>query len=1213
MIIITNLCIGITFLFSIILIIDELYNVGFFTFNYTYFYNYGSFMAKFNTNQTIECETNRYNVYNNINFLFKDIYNKSYFNYLITIVIIIITILFSIAYGVYFYFRFIIEQPELCSFDIETDLSLPKQILKCLCDECHKIIPNCTSNYLIVFILIIIIPLSYILKVFLNINITPNTDNYLFSFMYLCVFILLLFYFSFSLYNRKTDNKYKDLIIYFFFTILFISSGYIHKYIISKYNNINLNTSYDSSTMYDIYKQAPPIKPTPIQKPTFNGSDLLLSFKYNDTNTDPEYINKKSIVDKYYKDIKNFDNDMKHYNQRFNAYTSSSLNSTTFSDKTDYLDIAINILGFNNNMHIYIIILTIIAYIIYSIYKDDTSYICFIYLLTILISITIMNSILYYNTYVNKYIIYEPMAHYKNDITNANTALNLELDAQTGIGFYNILVNNANIKSNTNGKNAKEIFAEIKTLLTLKNYTLDNTQKINTAITNLNQNEFTNISSDNNIQKIDTDIYYNIIGHTLVSGTITDKSIIYLLTNCVSSINTVSKNDIKIEPSKTLMFNFNGFNVNVKLKMTAYYRYVYYNIYQYNKLLENFKLKFNDYVEQNHFLDYLKNTDELNLLIKTFEGYKDTSKETHESLLNNIDTNITNTFKYVPDDTPVDNDIAPSSAELVSVSDVANTDEKKKNIYINLIQQINNFKSAHIKDKINMNILKTSSKIKKYIFDKVNYNIIHYSTFYIKNIEGTDYAIENTSSISITNDIITNTDGYNKLPNKISDSDNNELYISLLADKITAYIKYDFTDNFNDYKLISEYSKNAPIPVSSKINNYYPCTLVSGKTYELPFNLYKYKNNTNDRFKKIIRSVLLNNLCNVQPVFTNSRLLKSIGRKKIKILGNSDVLDNDFKYHNYFNPTVINLEQLNYEQTTLDANNKLLNITQPSNDEIISYIILLYNAYKAAAVDIKTELANKINYLIYNNKKYFDSTISTTTHYLDKIVSDKILVNIKPVTSKPKIIDDECIKLYNNNYYIITIIIQLYENLLLTIKAAIGNNESKLCLPAKTTLSDIETKIFDMYCNNTAIYTPTNVRDSAISSPAVGDLYKVSLTKTSLAPGDSDAKSIDAINKHYIYFNNIVKFLLDNLKLDNNSSTIATITSNYNFYNKEEIIKEPIRKQLIINCDYGSKYNKLDTKQLSYFQINANNVSYNFPILMVIFLIVLGEPAFIKS
>ena len=1192
MIIITNICIGITFLFSIILIIDELYNVGFFTFNYTYFYNYGSFMSKFNTNQTIEYETNRYNVYNNIKFLFKDIYNKSYFNYLITIVIIIITILFSIAYGVYFYFRFIIEQPELCSFEIETDLSLPKQILKCLCDECHKIIPNCTGNYLIVFILIIIIPLSYILKVFLNINITPNTDNYLFSFMYLCVFLLLLFYFSFSLYTSKTDNKYKDLIIYFFFTILFISSGYIYKYIISKYNNINLNTSHDISTMYDIYKQAPPIKPTPIQKPTFNGIDLLSLFKYDDTNTDPEYINKKSIVDKYYKDIKNFDNDMKHYNQRFNAYTSSSLNSTTFSDKTDYLDIAINILGFNNNMHIYIIILTIIAYIIYSIYKDDTSYICFIYLLTILISITIMNSILYYNTYVNKYIIYEPMAHYKNDITNANTALNLELDAQTGIGFYNKLVNNANTKSTTSGKNAKQIFAEIKTLLTLKNYKLEKTSEINTAITNLNQNEFRNISSDNNIQKIDTNIYYKTT-IPLSSSTVEHKSIIYLLTNCVSSINTVSKNDIKIEPEKTLMFNFNGFNVNVKLKMTGYYRYVYYKLYQYNKLLEKFNIRFIKYVEQNHYLDYLKYTDELNLLIKTFEGYRDNSNATHEDVFKSIDTDTDTIITSLP----------------------ANNDTINETIYKSLINLIEKLKENFIKDKIDIGKLKLPINIEGYKYDSGN---IVNSDVNLLALQGggpgrTTYTIANALSISITNDIITNSaiDGYNKLPNKISDSDNNELYIKLIKNTITVYVNDDFIDDKANYKLISEYSNRAFLSLETKSGKYYQCNLDVTKIYALPFNLYKYKNNTNNIFKEIIRSVLLNNLCNVEPVFTNSRLLKSIGRKKIKNLGNPDVLDNDFKYHNYFNPTVISLQQLNYEADTLDVNNKLLNITPASTPtEIISYIILLYNAYKAAAVDIKTELANKINYLIYNNKKYFDSTISTTTLYLDKIVSDKILVNIKPITSKPKIIDDECIKLYNNNYYIISIIIQLYENLLLTIKAEIGKNESKLCLPAKTTLSDIETKIYDIYCNNPSTYTPTNVRDANL---AVGDLYKVSVTKATLVASDSDAKSIKAINEHYIFFNNIVKFLLDNLKLDNNSSTIATITSNYNFYNKEEIIKEPIRKQLIINCDYGSKYNKLDTKQLSYFKINADNVSYNFPILMVIFLIVLGEPAFIKS
>jgi hypothetical protein len=783
------------------------------------------------------------------------------------------------------------------------------------------------------------------------------------------------------------------------------------------------------------------------------------------------------------------------------------------------------------------------------------------------------------------------MAHYKNDITNANTALNLELDAQTGIGFYNKLVNNANIKSNTNGKNAKQIFAEIKTLLTLKNYTLNNTQKINTAITNLNQNEFRNISSDNNIQKIDTDIYYKQKAAGASDFIAADKSIIYLLNNCVSSINTVSKNDIKIEPEKTLMFIFNDVIVNVKLKMTGYYKYVYYKLYQYNKLLEKFKSNFNDYVEQNHFLDYLKNTDELNLLFKKFEGYRENRDVTHESIFTNIDTDIDTMF--------------------ITIN---KNDAIKKSIYNSLIELIKNFKEKFIKDKIDIGkLISEKITIKGYKYE--GNTIIEKTDISLDAIQGsgqaaTEYIIAITTPISIPNDIETNNNKYNKLPNKISDINNNELYISLLADKITAYIKYDFklTDNLNDYKLISEYSKNAPITVGAESSNYYPCTLESKKTYELPFNLYKYKSNSTDKFKKIIISVLLNNICNVEPVFTNSRLLKSIGRKKIKTLGDTaanDVLDKDFKYHDYFIITN-NLQNL-------DVNDKLLDITSASA-ELISYIILLYNAYKAAAVDIKTELANKINYLIYNNKKYFDSTISTTTQYLDKIVSDKILVNIKPVTSKPKIIDDECIKLYNNNYYIISIIIQLYENLLLTIKAEIGKNESSLCLPAKTTLSDIETKIFDRY--RASPYTPTNGRDSAISTPpAVGDLYKVSITKATLGASniDSDAKSIEAINNHYIYFNNIVKFLLDNLKLDNNSSTIATITSNYNFYNKEEIIKEPIRKQLIINCDYGSKYNKLDTKQLSYFKINADNVSYNFPILMVIFLIVLGEPAFIKS
>ena len=67
--IITNISIVITLVFTIILIIDEMYNIGVFSFKYTYNYNYGSFNSQFNNIQTIECETNRFKVYNNYNYI----------------------------------------------------------------------------------------------------------------------------------------------------------------------------------------------------------------------------------------------------------------------------------------------------------------------------------------------------------------------------------------------------------------------------------------------------------------------------------------------------------------------------------------------------------------------------------------------------------------------------------------------------------------------------------------------------------------------------------------------------------------------------------------------------------------------------------------------------------------------------------------------------------------------------------------------------------------------------------------------------------------------------------------------------------------------------------------------------------------------------------------------------------------------------------------
>ena len=1194
MIIITNLCIGITFLFSIILIIDELYNVGFFTFNYTYLYNYGTFMSKFNNIQTIECETNRFNVYNNINFLFKDNYNKSYFNYLITIVLILITILCSIGYGVYFYYKFIIEQPDVCSFDGETNLSLPKQILKCLCDECHKIIPNCTGNYFIVFFIIIIIPLSYILKIFLKFDITPNSDNYLFNFIYTCIFILLLFYYSYNLFNRKTDDKYKDLIIYFFFTIIFILSGYIFKYIYSKYNNINLNTSNDNTTMYDIYKQKPPIKPIPIQKPTYKGKDLLSIFKYNDKDNDPEYKIKKSIVDNYYKSIKNYDIDMKHYNVRYNAYT-SSLTSNKLGDKTDYLDIAVNILGLNNYMHLFIITFVIISFIIYNIYKDDVSYVCFIYLLAILITITIMNSILYYNTYLNKYIIYEPLAHYKNDITNANTALNLELDASSGISFYNKLVNNSKLSTNninSDAKSGKEIFEDIKQLTDIKKYTLENISNITKNIINFNQNGKDLYYSDESMTKIDNVIFL----YKKKTGEFsnTENSINYLIDNCIDSINTSSKNNIKIESYKTLILNFNSNNISLKLNMYGYYKFVYYRAYQYFQILN--KLNTFSYIKNTFYFEITKLIDDLNDIKISLNKYKDTEL-IDVSLTASINDNI---VRLLHSNTNIN-----------------------KNTYDDIKNKIETFKTNYITNKININILKTSyssiGKIRAFNLD--NNLIIEDTQYNIKLSDNSDY---NYSSINYKYTISPNDNNlkqtinnitdikYNELPNKITDINNDEYYFTLKPPIIDVYVKYKIINinNINNYKLITQYTTISPLT-----NNSYDSIYELSKfdlndmetKYSIPFNLYIYKINDIDKFKKIILSTLLNNICNIQTSFSNILLESKIERPLITVaIPNSKPSGfitsyekqgqiKIFKYHDLFNePFFNNIDYINIESSPTNL------ITINSNNNIISYVILLYNSYKASTVDIKKDISNNINYLINNHDLLFNNTNTTIISYLDTIIINKLLLNIN-LNKKSKNNDDNLIKMYNNNLYIINIIVQLYENLLSSIKKDISTNQTSLCLPDKTSLSTIENTINSIF-TTTLTDPPTG---SPVNTPKI-----VSCTGTA---ANYNAQLITNINNHIIYFYNMVIFLLNNIKSHNNKSDIDIITTNFNFYNRDDNIKELVRKQLIINCDYNSKYNNLDTKQLSYFKINAENVSYNFPILMIIFLIVLGEPAFIKS
>ena len=110
---ISIIIIYIVFFISIIIIIDEVYNVTKFCYKYTYLYNYGTLNEKTcsadNSTSIIEYEKARFRIYNVINNykLEKDLFNKNWINYIVFITILLLTIVICVGFGVYFYTYFI--------------------------------------------------------------------------------------------------------------------------------------------------------------------------------------------------------------------------------------------------------------------------------------------------------------------------------------------------------------------------------------------------------------------------------------------------------------------------------------------------------------------------------------------------------------------------------------------------------------------------------------------------------------------------------------------------------------------------------------------------------------------------------------------------------------------------------------------------------------------------------------------------------------------------------------------------------------------------------------------------------------------------------------------------------------------------------------------------------------------------------------------------
>lgn len=606
-----TIIITIIFLVGLIIIIDEIYNLTKFAYRYTYLYNYGNMNEKVCNKNKLEYETARYRIYNEINKykLEKDIFNKTWLNYLTYIGIFILSILLSISFGYLFYYLFINNNIN-CNED-PNNMSVIKQILQCLCADCHRYIPNCFINYLMVFILMVIYPLIYILKLGIKLDFTWNAGYYT-KLLHILFFIGLVYYII-VIFMEKSDEtnqeKYIKALIFTFYIIIFYMNNYIFNKtfdefnsitkVYNLYNNKNEEQAEADTTFFDVYKQEEPLKPLSIDIPysSVNNSNLLQVFKYcksEDFNEPKTYCNTvktegfekdKKIMDNYYKQLENYENDMKIYKDKYNVYQN---NKTNFPDVVYILYTMFpKLTGIQKReiqiLFILLVILIITTYYLKSNknkYGDYVFYTAFLYILGILSIIIITNAVLIYNTYVNKYLIYEPIHNYKNSMNNKNTIFNLIIKKDQSLKeFYKKVSDDSTLDINIETQdnfNMDELIKKIK-----------NGEDFN------NKNPV--ISNDNSLFSVQLKLY-----KALYSYTLTDNNYISQITddNNYKKYNYyyITQNYIQIKGTPIILTDYNNLKNYIKLLLVTDENAIKERIKQ---LKTNFKFYvFNDEAER---------------------------------------------------------------------------------------------------------------------------------------------------------------------------------------------------------------------------------------------------------------------------------------------------------------------------------------------------------------------------------------------------------------------------------------------------------------------------------------------------------------------------------------------------------------------------------------------------------------------------------------
>lgn len=466
---------------AIVFIIEEITRMSLFCYNYSYNYNYGKINENLcsNDNKTgiIEYERARYRVFSNLNKnkFENDLFNKNWINYATFLIITLLTLIITIAFGTIFYYYFI-DNITNCDSEIENEANMSslKLLIKCMFGELHRFIPNCTINYLLLFIIVIVYPIIILLKAFLNIDYTVYGSYWSKLFHVIISISLLLLVIGLlkeKIIGKDENNKdisvpvplrekYLKILIYIAFFSLFYISQHIFKESYDEYNNqFKSSNIYDNeldkndTMFFDIYKQQEPIKPQKpdilVNPPRDNDKNLLITFNYCSQNeltvvapaTIPpkcgtnleNYKNNLEKINKYYNEKKNYDKILKNYNNKYNIYKNNNIDFPEIL--TIFQGIIPKFLGLDKSIFIFIYILIAIFVLIYGLlnFFNYTKYSKFyyntiiMYLIGLISILVLSNSILTFNTYFNKYHIYEPLANYKYDITRINILFDLAI------------------------------------------------------------------------------------------------------------------------------------------------------------------------------------------------------------------------------------------------------------------------------------------------------------------------------------------------------------------------------------------------------------------------------------------------------------------------------------------------------------------------------------------------------------------------------------------------------------------------------------------------------------------------------------------------------------------------------------------------------------------------------------------------------------------